>query len=43
VHVPPGVAHRIEHVGAEGCTLLQIHRRCRPADTAAPPMTTLGL
>ena len=34
LHVPPGVAHRVEAVGAEGCTLLQMHRPHAPVEAA---------
>lgn len=31
-HVPPGVAHPAGEVGAEGCTLLQMHRPHPPRE-----------
>jgi hypothetical protein len=32
VHVPPGVAHAANEVGAEGCTLVQMHRPHPPRE-----------
>ncbi len=32
MHVPPGVVHRVEDVGPEGATLLQMHRPHAPLE-----------
>ncbi len=32
MHVPPGVTHRVEDVGPDGCTILQMHRPHAPSE-----------
>ncbi len=32
MHVPPGVVHRVEDVGPDGCTILQMHRPHAPLE-----------
>ncbi|MGZ4650925.1 MAG: cupin domain-containing protein [Kineosporiaceae bacterium] len=32
MHVPPGVRHRVEDVGPEGCLMLQMHRPHAPVE-----------
>jgi hypothetical protein len=31
LHVPPAAEHPIESIGPDGCTILQLHHRYRPA------------
>lgn len=35
LHIPPGYRHRVSEVGAEGCTLLQMHRPHAPVEAEA--------